>query len=243
MPYAIRVMSASPGKQDEEPEDKNGKRAVEGGHRSRVGEKRRREMRTRLLQSALHVFVSGATGAVIEEVIREAGVSRGTFYNYFRTPGELYDALSEEASNQVLRLVDPVVLLHDDAAARVSCGVRLVLRTGHQHPEFGAFIARRGPGGVFAGGLFEEYLPRDLSLGMANGRFEEIPMRVAVDLVLGPVLAALHTLTTETVPPEYPDLVARGILKALGVPKVAAANIASAALPAVSADAPPFFRD
>ncbi|HNN08489.1 MAG TPA: helix-turn-helix domain-containing protein, partial [Azospira sp.] len=58
-------------------------------HRTRVGQERRERTRAKLLAAALPVFAKhGADAAIIDSIIQQAGVARGTFYNYFRTNDE-----------------------------------------------------------------------------------------------------------------------------------------------------------
>ena len=60
-------------------------------------------MRTRLIESALLVFAHRVVEAsVIDKVITAAKVSRGTFYNYFRTNEDLLTAVAEAVGNQML---------------------------------------------------------------------------------------------------------------------------------------------
>ena len=139
-------------------------------HRTRAGAYRREKMRSRLIESALLVFARrGVEGSVIDEVITTAEVSRGTFYNYFRTNEELLTAVAQEVGNQMLEVVDPVVREHTDPAVRVACGVRLTLMVARAHPHLAAFIGRVGPPALGAQSLVTEYLPRDLADGMAEG--------------------------------------------------------------------------
>jgi len=70
--------------------------AARSDHRPRVAAERRARMRRKLVESALLVFAGkGVDASVIEDVIVAAGVSRGTFYNYFRTNAELLAAVNE----------------------------------------------------------------------------------------------------------------------------------------------------
>jgi len=69
--------------------------------RWRAGAERRQRMRLRLIESALPVFAEkGLDAASIDDVIAAAGVSRGTFYNYFRTDVELAAAVSDDSEIQ-----------------------------------------------------------------------------------------------------------------------------------------------
>ena len=196
-------------------------------HRTRAGAYRREKMRSRLIESALLVFARrGVEGSVIDEVITTAEVSRGTFYNYFRTNEELLTAVAQEVGNQMLEVVDPVVREHTDPAVRVACGVRLTLMVARAHPHLAAFIGRVGPPALGAQSLVTEYLPRDLANGMVDGRFSEMHPRLAFDLVTGPVMAGFHTLLNERVPETYPQEMAQAVLQSLGVAKATARKLA-----------------
>lgn len=204
-------------------------------HRTRVGADRREKMRMRLIESAMLVFARyGADGSVIDEVIRTAEVSRGTFYNYFRTNEELLIAVAGEVANQLLQIVDPVVRGEDDPAARVAYGVRLTLKVAQAHPHLAAFLARVGPPALNHQSLVTEVLPRDLATGMASGRFVEMHPRLAFDLVTGPVLAGLHSLVTTGVPANYAEDMAQAVLMALGVPRAAARKLANLPVAAIA---------
>ena len=201
-------------------------------HRTRVAADRREKMRARLIESAMLVFARrGAEGSVIDEVITTAEVSRGTFYHYFRTNEELLSAVAAEVGNQLLQIVDPVIRELPDPAARVACGIRLALMVARAHPCLAGFMARVGPPALGAQSLATVYLPRDIEAGIASGRFAPLPPRLAFDLITGPVLAAFHTLQTETVPDDYPQQMAQAVLLALGVPKAAAAKAVALPLP------------
>src|SRR5688572_6508878 len=75
-------------------------------HRVRVAALRREKMRARLLEAALIVFSQhGVEASVIDEITSVAGVSRGTFYNYFRTNEELLTAVAVEAGGEIAAAV------------------------------------------------------------------------------------------------------------------------------------------
>jgi AcrR family transcriptional regulator len=180
-------------------------------------------MRQRLIESAVLVFARrGVEGSVIDEVISTAGASRGTFYNHFGSNEELLCAVAEEVGNQMLQVVDPVVRSIADPGARVACGVRLTLIVARRHPHVAAFLARVGPPALGAHSLATEYLPRDLKAGIASGRFSPMHARLAFDLVVGPVLAAFHSMLTIRVPATFAEDMAEAILLSLGVGKAAA---------------------
>lgn len=60
-------------------------------------EETKKENRAKILSAALSVFSEkGLDGANIREIIRESGLSPGTFYNYFGDKTAVYEALLDE---------------------------------------------------------------------------------------------------------------------------------------------------
>ena len=141
-------------------------------HRTRVAAEKRERMRMRLIESALHVFAhKGADAAVIEDVIAMAEVSRGTFYNYFRTNEELLAAVVKELGNELLAQVETVVIHCKDPAERLATAVRMALHTMQAHPLLAQFVARSGLVMATHNSLALDYLPRDIQDAMDSGRF------------------------------------------------------------------------
>ncbi len=198
-------------------------------HRHRVAAERRNRMRVRLMNSALSLMAAhGPSGTSIDDVIVQAGVSRGTFYKYFETPTDLVAALAQEVSNEILRAIDPLVLQFSEPAERLSAGVRLMLRLVRVHPILGSFIVRLGwPNVDRTNHLFYSYVARDLRLGMRVGHFERNPLDLALNLVAGSLIGAIHTITTSPVQASYADQMAVCILQGLGVPSKEAKRIVS----------------
>jgi AcrR family transcriptional regulator len=193
---------------------------------------RRRRTRDRLVEAALIVLGRrSADASIIDELTALAGVSRGTFYNYFRSNDELLAAVAEEAGNVLMRIVVPATREVADPAARVATGVRLVLSVAAVHPQFARFVARVGPAALGTGTLASEVVPQDLAEGMRAGRFRVDDPRLAFDLVIGPVLAAFETLQHRALDEAYVDALAAAVLRSLGVPSASATRLASAPLP------------
>lgn len=185
-------------------------------------------MHQRLVENALSVFAQhGIDSSVIHKVITGAEVSRGTFYNYFRTDQDLFSAVAMEVSNEILRIVDPVVRSQPNGAARVACGVRLVIELARDYPILPKFIDRGGLAALRYGQLVNEIVPRDLIIGVEEGLFKVTDIRLALDFVLGPVFLAFHTIITEPVSDDYGARLAKGILMSLGISDKRASSIVS----------------
>lgn len=196
-------------------------------HRTRVGLARRERTRARLLAAALRVFAKhGTDAAIIDSIIREAGVARGTFYNYFQTNEELFVAVAQEVSNELIRIVDPVASRQESPAGRIACGVILVLGLAQRFPLLAEFVVRGGHAAVAVGSLATEVIPRDIAAAIEAGEFAVRDSRLAFDLILGPVLSALHTIVNHPVGADYPRELAASILQSLGLDADVARHLA-----------------
>ncbi|MBN3785320.1 TetR/AcrR family transcriptional regulator [Burkholderia sp. Ac-20353] len=187
-------------------------------HRTRVAAERRERMRARLIESAMLVFAEKGVGAsVIQDVIAAAGVSQGTFYNYFRTNEDLLAAVTQELNDELLRLIEAEVHGYEDPARRIACGVRLFLHTARIYPLLARFICASGLLSAGPGSLIYVYLPVHVEQGLAQGRFRDVTVDVALDVIAGTVLATILRVTNEGAPNVEPEPVVSAILRALGV--------------------------
>lgn len=192
--------------------------ASEENYQSRVGAARREKTRNRLIETALGVFAEkGPDLPVIDDFIAAAGVARGTFYNYFRTTGELLVAVAGESSDQVLGVIDPLVLAEADPVRRLVVGSRLYMTMAARYPLWGAFITRVGTRRGSRGRLLDEYLTRDLQLAIDAGTFRVRHVSVARDISLGAIMYGIETLLSGEAPAGYTEEVMFTLLLGFGV--------------------------
>ena len=80
-------------------------------------------MQERLIESAVLVFAEkGLDASVIDDVIEIAGVSRGTFYNYFHSNRELLIATSDQLGNELIHIIERNVMDIPDPAELLATG-------------------------------------------------------------------------------------------------------------------------
>ncbi|MBV8665432.1 MAG: TetR/AcrR family transcriptional regulator [Burkholderiaceae bacterium] len=211
-------------------------------HRTRVAAQRREKTRAKLLESALLVFAKKGLHAVIDDVIAQAGVARGSFYNYFRTNEELMEAVAGELNNELLLAIDNVVRSYEDPAERIACGTRLLLHAVMRFPLYGTFMARLPYPAANTGFLGSLYLQRDVALGVEAHRFKNIDQKVGTDLLAGVVLSAAYAGTREALNPEYPGASAQAMLRALGLENQEAERLSSLPLPSFELPADSLLR-
>ena len=199
-------------------------------HRVRVAAVRREKMRSRLLEAALSVFGQAEDeAAAVAEAIRRAGVSRGTFYNYFNNADDLLRAVADEIGTELMQAVAPVVEAHDDAAERVGAGVRSWISLVGRYPGLAVFFRRAGLY-ILSNKQVRTDLPRDLVAGMKSRRFTIDELELGFVLVAGTVLAAINTMAIGKAPRTYGNKLAERILLSLGVEPGEAREIARARL-------------
>lgn len=204
-------------------------------HRTRVAAERRKRTRMRLLESALVVCAQkGEEAPVIDDVIQHAGVSRGSFYNYFKTYEELLEAVAVQVGEDLVRIVDPAVCKYDDPLLRLALALRLLLNLMQRAPVLAAFVARLGwpeenrlPEGI-------QSVTRDILEGMRTGVLAVESSRVALDVCLGTFFGAAHTLVREKVPNSYPEAISECILNALSAEAVRATEAMATPMPVLS---------
>jgi len=192
---------------------KRGKSAATLNHRTVVGRNRRARMRSRIIAAAARVFAERGEAALIDDFIRAAGVSRGTFYNYFRTTGELLEATISSLKDDAIRAVDPQVGRIEDVVMRLATAMRIHLRWAASDPNRCAFIAKM----PVVGPMAEQRITRDLKEGLQLKAFRYSDLPAAFDLVVSLPAQAIRRMATETTDPGYPDAVVELVLQGLGV--------------------------
>lgn len=203
-------------------------------HRVRTAERRRNAMRQRLVESALFVFAEkGVDASVIDDVIRTAGVSRGSFYKYFATTHELMVAASVQLGNELLAAVETRVHEIEDPAERVAVGISLFIKTALAFPVFAKFTLSSGLEAAGPATLIYDYLPAHLEEGISRGRFTRMPIEVGLDLITGSVLLCVARAVAGSEGGARRHDVVAAILRGLGMSPAEAANIAKAPVPSL----------
>jgi len=207
------------------------KRRKKLDHRTRVGRERSARTETRLLEAALGVFADmGPDAPMIEDFARAAGVSRGTFYNYFESVEELLAATSEWMTREVIESIESALEPLEGPALRLGIGLRLFFARAQADPVWCRFVARIWK----VGGI--ELPTRDVEEGLRLGIFRARSVAVARDLLFGGVREALLRIGEEATPPAYGAEMTELLLQTLGTDSRRIAAIMKHELPALHSD-------
>lgn len=115
--------------------------------------KRKREL---LLSAAFELFVEkGASSTAIDDIVRKAGVAKGTFYLYFRDRNEILNHLIAEKSAIVLREADEAARKRGPSSANeeILLVVDEVVERFRRDPKLLALIYKNLSWGLFAKAL------------------------------------------------------------------------------------------
>jgi AcrR family transcriptional regulator len=199
--------------------------------RASIGMEKRERTRSHLIESAYRVFARKETDAVtIDDIIAEAGVARGTFYNYFQTREDVLKAVAASLSDVMNQKIWTQYATIADPAERMAIGLRQFLHQAMRDATWGWVIVRIGLVAAPLSETLERGLMSDLEAGIRLERFRVDSMPAAVDLVLGTSLMAMRSILERHTEPNYPEQVTKLILKSLGVADDEAEAIASKAL-------------
>jgi AcrR family transcriptional regulator len=182
-------------------------------HRTKVGASRRARTEERILGAALHVFAAkGSSAPVIDDFVKAADIARGTFYNYFRSTDELFDATAAWLLDDLAQSIDGALEEINDPVARIGMGIRLALRKGEQDRAWAGFMSKFLHFQPLAGPRTD----RELKRGLRLKRLHAPSTDAALDLLVGTWRQAMERIASHPELSGYGDSVAAIVLQGLG---------------------------
>jgi AcrR family transcriptional regulator len=196
-------------------------------------------MRAHLLQSVLTVCagrkLTGAT--VIEDVVRHAEVSRGTFYKYFDSLDEAVTQLAFELAEEMTLGISQVYDVLDDPVMRTATGFQTFLTRAWIDPDWGGFLTHLG---LLDGeaGLISSKVKGDIRLGIETGDYSVISVDMAADLLMGAKHEAIRRIVSGERDPAYIHGMTAMVLRGFGVSVSKAEKAVAKAYHRLLAEAP-----
>lgn len=165
--------------------------------RLRLAAERRDRMRARLLDTVLELYQPGRDNAalVIDDVIRAADVSRGTFYKYFTSIEQAVDELGESLTSGMVTDFRALFAAESDPAVLAIGGCAMTMLRAWHDPRWGGFTCRVDYVDYFARASALDALVRDaLSAARTSEQMRFGSLDVAVDLIVGMTVEARRRL-------------------------------------------------
>lgn len=166
---------------------------------------RRKEARPQeCLDAALDVFVTrGYAATRLDDIAKQAGISKGTLYLYFTSKEDLFTAVIRE---NVLPIVNEAENLFNEfegsatemfrsvifawwdrlGSTKLSGITKLMMAESHNFPEVAAYFHENVI--VRAEGILEKVLLR----GIASGEFRALDVRETINMVCASVVMLIH---------------------------------------------------
>lgn len=197
-------------------------------------ERRRALTRSRLLRAAHQVMGQhGADNVNIADITAAADLGTGTFYNYFSSREEIFEAVAEASLERVGDALDRSVSGLSDPAEVWSGSLRHLVRHSLSEPVWGWFFVRMGAAHPVLMRTFGFRAHRDLTRGTSEQRFDIGDIDLAVACTFGALIAAVQRGLTTTEITDHDQRFAKAMLCMVGLPTEEARRIAALPLPAI----------
>jgi AcrR family transcriptional regulator len=206
--------------------------AVSVDFRTRTGQARRARTRARILSAAFALFDSqGLERLTVEDVRAQAGLARGSFYNYFETFEDMLKELAAEIARQLNTEQSERFDAIQNGAERMWRNLSYAILRVASDRSCGEILIRITP---LVGSLTDqmrEHAERDMRLSMKARTINVPSLGVALDLGYGLATMMLRRALDAAV--DVKELEAAGLmlLRAYGVPEIEAKRISRLRLP------------
>jgi AcrR family transcriptional regulator len=186
-------------------------------------------MLARLLSATMEVCAdtNRRGSAVIDDVVRAAGVSRGAFYWYFDTLDEAIETLGRRMADDISAETASLFRTQPNPVLRAALGGQVMMRRASMDSVWAGYLSNVHV--LLDDSKFVTRVRRNLEAGRSIGEYQFESVKVALDFQVGAVLAAIRRCTTES--PSAAALVEMNvlILRGLGVKTSVAQELATRA--------------
>ena len=202
-------------------------------YRVRVAALRREEMQLHLLFSGLTLASTNSIYELeVEDVIKQAEVSRGSFYNYFPSLPALYEGLAKQLMQEFSGLIDDSMPNGLDTATRLASTMRMLMRLVVDYPMLGRFLTQiQWPNQNSDAEIFQNIIG-DIQLGIKEGGFNNMPASIGANIAIGSLIGGIHTMLLKRPAKGFEDQVTNQVLIGLGIDAKVANKISQMPLPA-----------
>jgi AcrR family transcriptional regulator len=191
---------------------------------------KRSRTRVEILNAAFRIFArDGIAASSILEVTREAGLSNGAFYFYFKNKEELVHSVGEMLIVHVLDDLHSFIDDIDDPSEKIAIGIQWVIDRSAEDPELGSLLAESmetdGPYSLELHARFRV----DARAGIALGQFEVENLDLVCDMIAAIDAAAIRAVIGGADLDQVDRVTAEQHLRMLGVERATARELVVAA--------------
>ena len=184
-------------------------------HRTVVGISRRKKTEARIIEAGLQVFAEkGPYAPIVDDIVKAAGIARGTFYNYFNSTSELLEATSAYLATDLVESIENEIKHIKDPVIHHGVGLRLWMKKARISKAWCGYMTSIW----FKGGFVFEAPLRNIRRGLKSGDFSCPSVECAWDLSVGTIRQAMIRLLVDPklAKSNYEDQIAYTVLQGLG---------------------------
>src|SRR5260370_38137440 len=169
--------------------------------RTRNAQVKREKMLARLLSATMAVCANtNRRGtAVIDDVVRAAGVSRGAFYWYFDTLDEAIETLGRRMADEISAETYSLFRTQPNPGLRGALGGQIMMCRASMDLVWAGYLSNVHV--LLDDSKFVTRVRRNLEAGRASGEYQFESVKVALDFQIGAILAAVRRCATGSPPP------------------------------------------
>ncbi|MGP8122771.1 MAG: TetR/AcrR family transcriptional regulator [Xanthobacteraceae bacterium] len=186
--------------------------------RAEIGREKRARTRAQLVAAASALFARQAVESVtVDDVVREAGVAKGTFYVHFNDLRELTAAVADELLKAIDELLQPVRLSIDDPALRIAYGCSCFIDRALADPGWAGVTARMAAAAATVGEGARRRLLEDIRRYVKALPRGGISAELGLEVVVGIMLQVLNAIAEGRLSSGHREGALAAILRAIGL--------------------------
>ena len=182
-----------------------------------MGREKRARMRALLLRSVF-IVCSNETPrapASIDDVVKHAKVSRGSFYKYFDSIDEALSVLALQMADDMVNDMQSIYDVLEDPVQRTATGFQMFLLRSAMEPSWGSVIGHIWL--LNSDTLFTRKIKEDISLGIESGDYDVKSIDEAADLLMGAKIEAIRRIIGGETRSSYIKSMTSMVLRGFGV--------------------------
>jgi AcrR family transcriptional regulator len=153
--------------------------------RAEIGREKRARTRAQLLAAAYALIARQAVESVtVDDVVKEAGVAKGTFYVHFQDLESLTAAVADEVVKSIDDLLQPGRLALGEPAQRIAFGTCGFIDKALSDPGWAMVLARMTTAAPKGGEIARRHLLEDLS-ALSKGLRSSLSPALSLEIVVG----------------------------------------------------------
>jgi hypothetical protein len=203
-------------------------------HRIRVAASRREEMQNSLMFSLLALASDVSIHEIdVDDIIKHAEVSRGSFYKYFPSIQALIPASANQLALELTAEIDAVTQQIPITATRLVISAKLMMRYLVKHKVLGNFLIQMPwPSQNTEFNVFTN-ICSDVELGIKDGVFAKMPVSIGCNLLVGSLIGGINIMLSKSPSSSYENKVLYPALIGLGLDSNAADELLKTPVPSL----------